>query len=317
MPARNSGKKLSIVVPCYNEQESILVFYTKLDRFLKKKVFNRTAMEFIFINDGSEDNSLDIIREIAGTDRRVKYISFSRNFGKESAIYAGLEKSSGYYTAIMDVDLQDPIELLEEMFVLLDDDKTDCVAARRISRRGEPFFRSVLASLFYTIINKISRLKIAAGARDFRIMKRPMVDAILSLPEYNRFSKGLFSWIGFSVKWISYENVGRQKGNSKWSFRDLIFYSIDGIAAFSEVPLAFAAFMGIGMSFLAVGGIIFIVIRKILFGDPVSGWPSLAVIICFSGGLQLLCLGIIGQYLAKTYLETKKRPKYLIKEQNY
>ena len=307
-------KKLTIIVPCYNEQESIRLFYDEVKKNSMVGALQEVIINILFINDGSTDNTLEIIKEMAYKYKNISYISFSRNFGKESAIYAGLENSIGDYCAIMDADLQDPPCLLEEMYLSIKNDEYDCVATRRISRKGEPIIRSYFAKKFYTIINKISKIEIVDGARDFRLMTRQMVDAILSLKEYSRFSKGLFSWVGFKVKWLAYENIERVTGQSKWSFWKLLLYSMEGILAFSVVPLSLASLLGVLISFVALLGIISIFLRTIILGDPVPGWPSIAVIVSFIGGLQLFCIGIIGQYLSKTYLETKKRPIYIVKE---
>ncbi len=310
-------KTLTIVVPCYNEQESIGLFYREIEKISNSKIFQELNIHLLFIDDGSSDDTINILKELSFKHDDVSYISFSRNFGKEAAIYAGLENSTGDYCALMDADLQDPPGLLEEMYLSIKNEGYDCVATRRVSRKGEPFFRSFFAKRFYSIINLISNTEIVDGARDFRLMTRQMVDAIISLREYHRFSKGLFSWVGFKVKYISYENIERVAGKTKWSFWGLFLYSIDGILAFSTIPLAFVSLAGVTVSIISVLGIIFIAIRKILFGDPVAGWASLVTIISFIGGLQLFCLGIIGQYLSKTYMETKKRPIYIIKESGF
>lgn len=309
-------KLLTIVVPCYNEQESIRLFYDEIKKISNIGEMNEIEIDVLFVDDGSKDNTLSIMKEMAADNYNVKYISLSRNFGKEAAIYAGLKHATGDYCALMDADLQDPPFLLEEMYLLIKNEGYDCVATKRISRKGEPIVRSFFAKKFYKIINSISKTEIVDGARDYRIMTRQVVEAILSMKEYNRFSKGLFSWVGFNVKWISYENVERIAGKTKWSFFSLFAYSLDGILAFSTIPLAIASVLGILISFTAFLAIIVIAIRTIFFGDPVSGWPSLVTIIAFIGGLQLLCLGIVGQYLAKTYLETKHRPIYIISESN-
>ena len=260
--------------------------------------------------------TINVLRELAKRDERVKYVSFSKNFGKEAAMYAGLEKSSGDYIAVMDVDLQDPPELLVQMFQDLESGEYDCVATRRVSRKGEPPIRSLFAKLFYSMINKISKTEIVDGARDYRLMTRQMVDAILEVKEYNRFSKGIFSWVGFNTKWLEYENVERRAGETKWSFWKLLKYSLDGIVAFSTVPLSIASILGLLLCFIAFVLIIVIVVKTLAFGDPVAGYPSLMCVILFVGGVQLFCMGILGKYLSKTYLETKKRPIYLVKEEN-
>ena len=308
-------KKISVIVPCYNEQEAIPFFYDEIVK-ISKIMENDAEFEYLFINDGSKDKTINVLRELAKRDERVKYVSFSKNFGKEAAMYAGLEKSSGDYIAVMDVDLQDPPELLVQMFQDLESGEYDCVATRRVSRKGEPPIRSLFAKLFYSMINKISKTEIVDGARDYRLMTRQMVDAILEVKEYNRFSKGIFSWVGFNTKWLEYENVERRAGETKWSFWKLLKYSLDGIVAFSTVPLSIASILGLLLCFRAFVLIIVIVVKTLAFGDPVAGYPSLMCVILFVGGVQLFCMGILGKYLSKTYLETKKRPIYLVKEEN-
>lgn len=304
-------KKISLVVPCYNEQEVIKLFYDEIQKI--KKDFKNVSFEIIFVNDGSKDKTLELMRELSKNDD-VRYVSFSRNFGKEAAMYAGLEASTGDYVAIMDADLQDPPALLKEMYEILESKEYDSVATRRVTRKGEPVIRSFFARLYYKIINKISKTEIVDGARDFRLMTRQMVDSVLSLKEYNRFSKGIFSWVGYRTKWLEYENVERAAGETKWSFWKLFLYSLESIVAFSTVPLSIASVMGILFCFVAFIIIIFIIVRTLMFGDPTSGWPSMVCIMFFIGGVQLLCLGIMGQYLSKTYLEVKKRPIYIIAE---
>ncbi len=301
----------SFVVPCYNEQEVIPIFYQEIVKVLKEL---QQELEFFFIDDGSSDQSLAKIKELVELDDRIHFISFSRNFGKEAAIFAGLEASNGDYVVIMDVDLQDPPKLLPTMYQAVKEKEYDCVATRRGDRKGEPRIRSFFARLFYRIINKISKVEIVDGARDYRFMTRQMVDAIVSMKEYNRFSKGIFGWVGFKTKWIEFENIERAAGKTKWSFWKLFMYSMEGIVAFSTVPLAFVSFLGIIICILSLLGMLFIFIRTIVWSDPVSGWPSMICIITMLGGIQLLCLGIIGYYLSKTYLETKKRPIYIIKD---
>ena len=308
-------KKISVIVPCYNEQEAIPFFYDEIVK-ISKIMENDAEFEYLFINDGSKDKTINVLRELAKRDERVKYVSFSKNFGKEAAMYAGLEKSSGDYIAVMDVDLQDPPELLVQMFQDLEIGEYDCVATRRVSRKGGPPIRSLFAKLFYSMINKISKTDIVDGARDYRLMTRQMVDAILEVKEYNRFSKGIFSWVGFNTKWLEYENVERRAGETKWSFWKLLKYSLDGIVAFSTVPLSIASILGLLLCFIAFVLIIVIVVKTLAFGDPVAGYPSLMCVILFVGGVQLFCMGILGKYLSKTYLETKKRPIYLVKEEN-
>lgn len=304
-------KKISLVVPCYNEQEVIKLFYDEIQKI--KKDFKNVSFEIIFVNDGSKDKTLDLMRELSENDD-VRYVSFSRNFGKEAAMYAGLEASTGDYVAIMDADLQDPPALLKEMYEILESKEYDSVATRRVTRKGEPVIRSFFARLYYKIINKISKTEIVDGARDFRLMTRQMVNSVLSLKEYNRFSKGIFSWVGYRTKWLEYENVERAAGETKWSFWKLFLYSLESIVAFSTVPLSIASVMGILFCFVAFIIIVFIIVRTLMFGDPTSGWPSMVCIMFFIGGVQLLCLGIMGQYLSKTYLEVKKRPIYIVQE---
>ena len=304
-------KKISLVVPCYNEQEVIKLFYDEIQKI--KKDFKNVSFEIIFVNDGSKDKTLDLMRELSENDD-VRYVSFSRNFGKEAAMYAGLEASTGDYVAIMDADLQDPPALLKEMYEILESKEYDSVATRRVTRKGEPVIRSFFARLYYKIINKISKTEIVDGARDYRLMTRQMVNSVLSLKEYNRFSKGIFSWVGYRTKWLEYENVERAAGETKWSFWKLFLYSLESIVAFSTVPLSIASVMGILFCFVAFIIIIFIIVRTLMFGDPTSGWPSMVCIMFFIGGVQLLCLGIMGQYLSKTYLEVKKRPIYIVAE---
>lgn len=307
---------ISIVVPCYNEQESIPFFFKEILTEFKSISESGAQLEVIFVDDGSKDDTLDILKEVNAVDERFKYISFSRNFGKEAAIVAGLEHATGDYIGVMDVDLQDPPSLLDAMYQTLKTKQYDCVATRRIDRTNEPPIRSFFARSFYKLINKISSTEIVDGARDFRLMTRQMVDAILSVSEYNRFSKGIFSWVGFKTKWLEYENQSRIAGSTKWSFWKLFLYSIDGIVAFSTVPLAISSIAGLIFCLIAFIMIIGIIIKTLIFGDPVSGWPSLSCIIFLVGGMQLFCLGIVGQYLSKTYLETKKRPIYIMKEKS-
>ena len=309
--------KISCIVPCYNEEASLPYFYAEITRIEKNmKLRGKLEFEIIFINDGSKDNTLKVLKEFAQNDSQVKYISFSSNFGKEAAMYAGLQKSTGDYVAIMDADMQDPPSLLPEMYRILQTEDYDNVAMRRTSRDGEPPIRSFFAKLFYRIINKISKADIVDGARDFRLMKRAMVDAILEMGEYNRFSKGIFGWVGFKTKWLPYVNIERVAGETKWSFWKLFVYSLEGIVAFSTVPLSIASVIGILLCFFAFIAIAFVIGRTLVFGDPVEGWPSLVCIITLIGGIQLFCMGIMGQYLAKTYLETKHRPIYIVSETN-
>ena len=305
-------EKISIIVPCYNEEEALTLFYEEITKVAKQ--MEKVEFEFMFINDGSKDKTLDILRELSKKDKRVRYVSFSRNFGKEAAMYAGFDNVTGDYVAVMDADLQDPPALLPEMFQAIKEEGYDSVATRRVTRAGEPPIRSFFARMFYKIINKISKADIVDGARDYRLMTRQMVDAILSMGEYNRFSKGIFGWVGFNTKWLAYENVERVAGETKWNFWKLFLYSLEGIVGFSTVPLTIASVFGLLFCFIAFIMIIVIIFKTLMFGDPVSGWPSTTCIIFFVSGVQLFCLGIIGQYLSKTYLETKKRPIYITKE---
>lgn len=310
---------ISVVVPCYNEQETLPVFVPAISEVARS--LNRehgARMELVLVDDGSSDGTLGEMRAAARQATPfldVRWVSFSRNFGKESAMFAGLEKARGDYVAVMDADMQDPPELLQKMYAMLLEQDIDCVATRRVTREGEPPIRSFFARLFYRIINKISNADIVDGARDYRLMTRQMADAVLSMREYNRFSKGIFGWIGFRTTWLPYVNAQRVAGETKWSFFSLLLYSIDGIVAFSTVPLSIASVVGVVFCLLALVGLVFIVVRTLLVGDPVDGWPSLVCIITLLGGIQLLCLGIIGQYLSKTYLETKRRPIYIVREE--
>ena len=305
--------KLSIIVPCYNEEESLPLFYNETIQVLHSI---NISYEILFINDGSKDNTLSILKEIANKDENVKYFSFSRNFGKEAAMYAGFYNAKGDFVAVMDADLQDPPNLLPRMLKILEEDGNDSVATRRITRSGEPPIRSWFAKKFYSIINKISDADIVDEARDFRLMRADMVKAIISMSEQNRFSKGIFGWIGFHTYWLPYENIERVAGETKWNFLKLFFYAVEGIINFSEVPLSLASCFGIIMTVTSVIAIVFLIIRKLSFGDPVAGWPSIICTILLVGGIQLFCLGIIGQYLAKAYTEIKKRPHYIIAETN-
>lgn len=306
---------LSIVVPCYNEQEALPYFYKEICRVAgEMKASHGAEFEFIFVDDGSRDNTLAIARELHKKDPRVRYISFSRNFGKEAGILAGLEAAKGDYVAMMDADLQDPPALLPQMLDALLQEDYDCAATRRTNRKGEPPIRSFFARMFYKIINRLSDADIVDGARDYRLMRRRMVDAILALPEYNRFSKGIFGWVGFKTKWLEYVNVERVAGETKWSFWKLFLYSLEGIVAFTTAPLALASLIGIIFCVLAFVMILFIIVRTLLFGDPTSGWPSLVCIIFLCSGVQLFCMGVLGQYLAKTYMEVKHRPVYIVRE---
>lgn len=306
-------EKISVVIPCYNEEEAIPLFYQEISKIIEK-MKKKITFELIFVNDGSKDKTLETIRELAKKDKKVRYVSFSRNFGKEAAMLAGLEYATGDYVTTMDVDLQDPPYLLEEMLRLIKEEGYDCVATKSTSRNGYSFFRKFCTKWYYRIIGAISKTEMVAGARDFRLMTRQMVDAILSMKEYNRYSKGLFSFVGFNTKWIEFENQERVAGTTKWSFWKLFSYALDGITAFSTAPLVLSAIIGILFCFIAFIMIIVIILKTLIWGDPVSGWPSLACIVFLVGGIQLFCTGIIGQYLAKTYLEAKHRPIYIIKE---
>ena len=304
---------LSAIVPCYKEELNIRPFY---DEFIRNRPFfedKQLDYELIYVDDGSSDSTAANVRALASDDPRVHLVSFSRNFGKEAAMYCGLKEAKGDYVAIMDCDLQDPPSLLPELFGYLEEG-FDQAATRRSTSTGEPPVRSFFARMFYRLINRFSDTEIVDGARDYRLMKRIVVDAILSLTEYNRFSKGIFSWVGFSTKWVEYENIERARGDTKWSFWKLFSYAIDGIAAFTTAPLKLATVLGVGFSLLSVAMIIFIIIRKLVFGDPTAGWPSLVCILFFISGVQMLCLGAVGKYLEKTYLEVKNRPVYIVRE---
>ena len=307
-------KTVTLIVPCYNEEASLPIFYDAVCDVAAQ--LPQYAVSMLFINDGSKDGTLPILRELAQKDERVRYFSLSRNFGKEAAMYAGFCNAKGDYVCVMDADMQDPPSLLPQMLSILETEAYDSVATRRVTRDGEPPIRSFFARMFYRIINRISDADIVDGARDFRLMKREMVDAIVAMCEYNRFSKGIFGWIGFRTKWLPYKNVERVAGETKWSFWGLFKYSIDGIVNFSQAPLSIASLMGLLLTVASFCAIVFIVLRRLIFGDPVAGWASTACIILFMGGLQLLCMGIMGQYLAKTYLEVKRRPHYIIAETN-
>ena len=305
---------LTVIVPCYNEEEALHYFYEEIQKVMQNMA--QTEFELLFINDGSRDNTLEKVKALAEKNHRVKYVSFSRNFGKEAAIFAGLQHAKGDMVCIMDADLQDPPSLLPEMYKAITEEGYDSVATRRVSRKGEPPIRSFFARMFYRIINKISKTDIVDGARDYRLMSRAFVDALLELGEYNRFSKGLFGWVGFRTKWLEFENVERVAGETKWSFWKLFMYSIEGIVAFSTVPLSLASFCGVFMCGLSAIAIIFIIVRQVLCGGSAYGWPSMVCIMIFLGGIQLLCVGILGSYLSRTYLEVKKRPIYICKETN-
>ena len=307
------SEMISLIVPCYNEEKALPHFWREVSAVMAK--MNYLDFEVIFVNDGSKDGTLELLRGLAKEDRRAKYLSFSRNFGKEAAMYAGLQHAAGDYAAVMDADLQDPPALLEEMYRAVPQEGYDSAATRRVTRKGEPPVRSFFARMFYRLINKMADVEIVDGARDFRLMNRKFLNALLELKEYNRFSKGLFGWVGFKTKWIEFENVERVAGETKWSFWKLFLYSIEGIVAFTTVPLTLASIVGFILCLVALCSTVFIVVRKLLFGDPVSGWASTASIITFIGGIQLFFMGIFGQYLAKAYTEIKNRPIYIVAEQ--
>ena len=307
-------EKISVVVSCYNEEKALPLFYEEMERVRKQDFEGVVDFEYIFVNDGSKDKTLDIIRKLRAKDNKVRYVSFSRNFGKEAAMLAGLQASEGDYVTLMDADLQDPPSLLKQMYNAIVNEGYDTVGTRRVTRKGEPPIRSFCARVFYKIINKISNIEMVDGARDYRLMKRQVVDAIISLKEYNRYSKGLFSFVGFNTKWIEYENIERVAGETKWSFWKLFKYALEGITAFSTTPLILSSIIGIIFCIIAFLAIIFIIVKTLVYGDPTPGWPSLACIIVFVSGVQLFCMGVIGQYLSKTYLEVKNRPIYIVKE---
>ena len=307
-------EKISVVVSCYNEEKALPLFYEEMERVRIQDFENIAEFEYIFVNDGSKDKTLEIIKKLRQNDKKVRYVSFSRNFGKEAAMLAGLEASTGDYVTLMDADLQDPPALLKQMYDTIKNEGYDQVGTRRVSRKGEPPIRSFFARMFYKIINKISDVEMVDGARDYRLMKRKVVDSIISLKEYNRYSKGLFSFVGFDTKWIEYENVERVAGETKWSFWKLFKYALEGITAFSTTPLILSSVLGLIFCVIAFIAIVFIIVRTLMFGDPTPGWPSLVCIIVLVSGVQLFCMGVIGQYLSKTYLEVKKRPIYIVKE---
>ncbi|MGG5359235.1 MULTISPECIES: glycosyltransferase family 2 protein [unclassified Enterococcus] len=303
--------KISIVAPCFNEEKTVPIFFEEME-----KIKGAYTFEYVFVNDGSKDNTLSVLKELSSNYPYVHFISFSRNFGKEAALYAGLQESTGDLVTVMDVDLQDPPELLPEMIERITTSDVDCIGTRRADRTGEPPIRSFFAKTFYKLINKISSTEMVDGARDFRLMTRQMVDSVLELTEYNRFSKGLFSWVGFKTEYISFENRERVAGETSWSFWKLFSYSIDGIVNFSDAPLTLASLIGALSCFGSGIALIFIILRALFYGDPTDGWPSMVSIMLFIGGMQLLCLGIIGKYIGKIFLETKKRPIYIVKERD-
>lgn len=304
--------KLTIIVPCYNEQASLPALYAEVRSVVS--TLPGVQPEYLFVDDGSQDGTLSILRRLAGQDRAVRYLSFSRNFGKEAAMYAGLQAARGELVAIMDADLQDPPALLPEMLALICSGEYDCVAVRRVTRKGEPPIRSWFARGFYRLMNQLSRTQIVDGARDYRLMTRQMVDSILQLTEYNRFSKGIFSWVGYRTHWLETENIPRTRGETKWSFLKLWRYAMDGIIAFSTAPLAIASVLGLAFCVLSFLAILFVIVRQLIWGGSAFGWPSLVCILLFVTGIQLFCIGILGQYLSKTYLEVKRRPIYLLRE---
>lgn len=306
--------KLSIVVPCYNEEESIPLFYPAVEKVVRQ--MNDLQIEYWFVNDGSSDNSLVEMRKLHEQNpERVHYVSFSRNFGKEAGLYAGLQAATGDYVVVMDVDLQDPPEFLPQMYELLQTGEYDCIGTRRVDRTGEAKFKSFLSTQFYHVINRLSQTNIVPGARDYRMMTRQMVDAVLSLKEYNRFSKGIFSWVGFKTKYLDYHNVERVAGKTDWSTWKLFKYAFDGIADFSQVPLSIAVWLGTTSFVLSIIGLLFVIIRRIVEpSSSVFGWASMICIILLLGGLQLLCIGILGKYIGRIYLQVKQRPIYIIKE---
>ena len=307
------SKLCSCIVPCFNEEEVIPLYYEEMQK-VRKQEEGKIDFEIIFIDDGSKDKTLEVIKKLSEQDECIHYVSFSRNFGKEAAMYAGFEHANGEYVVTMDVDLQDPPHLIPEMIRSIEEEGYDSVATRRVTRKGEPPIRSFFARRFYGLINKISDADIVDGARDFRMMKRDMVNAILSMPEYNRFTKGIFGWVGFETKWLEYKNVERAAGETKWSFWKLFRYACEGIMAFSTAPLMAVSLMGVFVCIFAFLFLIFVIVRAAVFGDPVAGWPSLVCIISFLSGIQLLGMGVVGMYLSKTYLETKHRPIYIEKE---
>lgn len=307
-------KKMSLIVPCYNEEQALPYFYEAASKVMEE--MNDLEFEMLFIDDGSKDRTLTYLKEIAKNDKTVKYISFSKNFGKEAAMYAGFCNASGDYVAVLDADMQDPPSMLPVMYKAIVEEGYDSVATRRFTRDGEPPIRSMFARMFYKLINRISDAEIVDGARDFRLMKREMVDSIIDICEYNRFTKGIYGWIGYSTKWIPFENVERVAGETKWSFWKLFKYAIEGVVNFSEAPLHIASFCGMGFCGISLISIIFIIVRRMAFGDPVAGWASMICVILLVAGVELLCLGIMGEYLAKTYLEVKKRPHFIIRDTN-
>lgn len=304
---------LSIIVPAYNEEATVEIFLEETEKCTAKMPLD---VEYLFVDDGSTDDTMEKLKEMSRKNEKVNYVSFSRNFGKEAAMYAGMQYSHGDYVVIMDADLQDPPSLLPEMYRIITEEQYDCVGSRRVDRKGEPPIRSFFARMFYRMINRMSKTDVVDGARDFQMMRRKVVDAILSMPEKNRFSKGIFGWVGFKKKWLEYENIERVAGETKWSFWKLLVYALDGIIAFTTVPLVFSSLLGSLFCLVALVMILVIIVKTVIFGDPTTGWPSLACIVIFVSGVQLFCIGILGQYLAKTYIETKNRPIFLVGETN-
>ena len=307
-------KLISIVVPCYNEEETLHILYEELNKVTS--AMEGYTFEYVFVNDGSKDRTLLMIKELAEQDSRVKYVSFSRNFGKEAALLAGLESAKGDIVATMDADMQDPPALLPELVGYVESGEYDNAATRRVTRKGEPVIRSFFARTFYKMMRHMTDIHIVDGARDYRVMNRPMVDAILSLQEYNRFSKGIFAWVGFETKWVEFENVERAAGETKWNFWKLLRYSIEGIVSFSNTPIHLASYLGLGLTGLSLIAMVFVFVRALICGDEVAGWPSLVCIITFLGGVQMFVMGVMGQYISKTYMEVKRRPHYIVKDTN-
>lgn len=309
-----SKRLISIVVPCYNEEPTLPILYPELNKVAAE--MSDYAFEYVFVNDGSKDKTHVVLKELAAKDERVKYISFSRNFGKEAALLAGLKNTKGDLVATMDADMQDPPSLLPELVAYVESGEYDNAATRRVTRKGEPVIRSFFARTFYKMMRHMTDIDIVDGARDYRVMSRAMVNSIVALEEYNRFSKGIFAWVGYETKWVEFENVERSAGETKWSFWKLLRYSIEGIVSFSNTPIHLASYMGLGLTGVSALVLLFVIIRALLFGDEVAGWPSLVCIITFMGGVQLFVMGIMGQYISKTYLEVKRRPHYIIKDTN-
>lgn len=309
-----SKKLISIVVPCYNEEPILQILYDELEKVTKS--MPDYTFEYVFVNDGSKDKTLAVLKELANADEKVKYVSFSRNFGKEAALLAGLKTAKGDMVATMDADMQDPPALLPELVSYVESGEYDNAATRRVTRKGEPIIRSFFARMFYRVMRRITDIEIVDGARDYRVMSRPMVDSIIALQEYNRFSKGIFSWVGYETKWVEFENVERSAGETKWNFWKLFRYSIEGMVSFSDAPINMASWLGIIMTGVSVIALVFLFLRALIFGDPVAGWPSLACIMTFIAGIQLFVMGVMGQYISKTYMEVKHRPHYIVKDTN-